>query len=99
MPPILGNAIALLFVGVLVCVCARTLWLDHKRGGGCASRGGTCGGDCAGCAGCSVGTGSDTGTGSGRGARPGGKIAYNGKIYHVDADAPRVKTAGLDGKM
>lgn len=93
MPPILGNTIALLCVLGLVYVCARTLWLDHKRGGrrpsvsGCAS----CGGACGGCAGCSPGAGRPAG-----GNRPrSGKIACNGKIYRVDVDALR----RTDGKM
>ena len=85
MPPILGNTIALLCVAALVYVCAHTLWLDHKRGGGCASCGGSCGGNCGGCAGCSPGAGRPAG-----GNRPrSGKIACNGKIYRVDVDALR----------
>ena len=64
MPPILGNAIALLCVALLVAVCVRNLWKDAKSGGcgGCAGCGGgnACGG-CPHCAGChSVGRNAGT---------------------------------------
>ena len=54
MSPILGNAIALLAVGLLVTACARFLWKDAQRGGcgGCAG----CGrGDCTQCSACNAG--------------------------------------------
>lgn len=53
MPPVLGNAIAILAVAALVSVCVRYLWMDHKRGGGCASCGSN--GGCASCGGCAHG--------------------------------------------
>ena len=53
MSPILGNAIALLAVGLLVAACARFLWKDAQRGGcgGCAGCGGCHGNACSRCAG------------------------------------------------
>lgn len=51
MPPILGNAIALLGVALLVAACARNLWKDAKQGG-CAGCGGNACGACPRCAGC-----------------------------------------------
>ena len=97
MPPILGNAIALLMVAALVYVCARNLWLDHRQGGGCASCGGSCGGSCAGCGGCSVSTGGSPA--GGNGPRSSGRVAYNGKIYHVDVDGLRVHRTDTDGNL
>lgn len=57
MPPILGNAIALLFVALLVAVCVRNLRKDAQSGGccsGCAGCGGCHGGACAHCDGIRV---------------------------------------------
>ena len=50
MPPILGNLIVTLAVAALVFVCARYLYRDAKRGGGCAGCGGSCSGSCGSCA-------------------------------------------------
>ena len=52
MPPVLGNLIAAAAVALLVFVCVRTLWKSHKSGGGCASCGSAgscahCNGGCA----------------------------------------------------
>ena len=80
MPPVLGNAVALLAVAALVFVCARYLWLDHQRGGGCASCGGACahGGGCASChGGCGGGVPKDF--------RP---IDVSALRIHTDQDPP-----------
>ncbi len=48
MPGFLGTLIVVLLVAGLAALCARSLWRDHKSGGGCAG----CSGNCAHCSGC-----------------------------------------------
>ncbi len=52
MQAVFGNAVVILMVALLVAVCIRSLWNDHKNGGGCAGCSGCSGGSCAGCMKC-----------------------------------------------
>ncbi|MBD5147640.1 MAG: FeoB-associated Cys-rich membrane protein [Oscillibacter sp.] len=45
MPPIVGNLIVLLALGLVVGLAVRSLWRSHKSGGHCS-------GDCGSCQGC-----------------------------------------------
>ena len=45
MPAILGNLIVIAVLAAVVALAARSLWREHKRGGGCS-------GDCSSCGGC-----------------------------------------------
>lgn len=45
MPPVLGNIIASLLIGLLVCVCIRNI-RSTSCSGSCAECGGSCSGKC-----------------------------------------------------
>lgn len=45
MPSILGNLIVIAALVIVVALAIRSLWKEHKNGGGC-------GGNCASCQGC-----------------------------------------------
>lgn len=50
MPPIVGNLIVIAILAVIVGLAIRSLWKNHKNGGGC-------GGGCEGCSSCGCGCG------------------------------------------
>lgn len=45
MPPIFGNLIVILALGIAAALAVRSLWRSHRQGGHCD-------GDCACCGGC-----------------------------------------------
>lgn len=44
MPSMLGTVIVVLIVAGVVALSIRSLWKDHKSGGGCTGNCATCGG-------------------------------------------------------
>lgn len=51
MATIIGNTVAILFVGVLVYICGKNV-LGQIKSGGCAGCSGGCNGHCSGCSSC-----------------------------------------------
>jgi hypothetical protein len=47
---ILGPVIVVAVLALVIFLCGRTLWKDHKAGGSCGGCTGCSGGSCGGCA-------------------------------------------------